>query len=147
MLYADDADVHAAHHFLSQGALVAGLERVLQRRQLVEQATQRPYVRFLVVRTAAPPLATCNTACQSVYDAAFGDLGHTQVAYFDLSGCDQENVLSLDVTVQDIGVVQTLQTLANLDEETQIMSSFMGLCRAACRLTLAPMSPPRASSV
>ena len=109
----------ASHHLVAQRPFCLRQERMLQRRQLVEEHAQRPDVAAFVILLVLPQLRrhVVGSANLGVRHAVLGALCNTEVADLDRSWPRDEDVRSFDVAVQDIGCVQVLEPLADLDKE------------------------------
>lgn len=94
-------------------------ERRLEGNGLIDDAAQRPDVRFVIVRLVSPHLGTrvVRRACLSVEQSLLGDLADIHVAQFGCSVLAEENVSGFQVAVEDVDVVKSLETSDNLDED------------------------------
>lgn len=85
-----------SNHFLVQSLHILGTERWLQRDCLVEYASQRPNIRFFIVRLILPNLRTGVIRCTGLRLAhALGNFGNIHVPKLYYALLRQENVRTL----------------------------------------------------
>lgn len=115
--------VLALDDFLCQLVQTLGVERRHQSAHLVQQHSKRPDVRFEGVGLRLDDL--WREVVGSAHDGlCFGlglaqDTGDAEVSQLDHASLGQENVLRLQVTVQNLSIVDVLECQANLREPVE----------------------------
>lgn len=111
--------VDALHHPLVQALHVFGCERWVESHQLVQDRAEGPDVTLQIVWFVLPNLRTCVVGSSSLCleDACLRHLGNVQVSQLDHSLLGEKYVCTLDVSVDDLPIVECLQTLHHLVED------------------------------
>ena len=91
-----------------------------QRYHLIQDASQRPNIRLLVIGLLLANLGRevvrCTYGCLGTIVSMLEDTGDTKVTYFDLSTLCHENVLSLQIAMQNFTIMDMLNRQSHLNE-------------------------------
>lgn len=114
-----DFRINTLHHSLVKTFHVFGRERRIQSHEFIENAAQRPNIRFIVISFVLPNFRTgvVGSTSLSFKHAAFSDLRYVQVAKFDHTIFIEEHVSTFYVTVDDLLLVEGLKTQYHLVED------------------------------
>jgi hypothetical protein len=97
-----------------------GVKSMFESDHLVEDAPQTPNIRFLVVRLLLTDLGRevvrCANSCLRTVISVLEDPGNPEISNFDGSLLSHENVLSFQVSVEDLLVVNMLNGEGHLNE-------------------------------
>jgi hypothetical protein len=127
-----DLGVVTLQHLFKEPIHVSSSEGRLERSNFVEHAAQRPQVALIVVGLVLPHLraGVVGSACLGVEHAFLGDLGDVEVSQLGSAVLAHEDVGTLHVSVEDLELVQRLQSFYQVDEDLPnqvLIESSLGL--------------------
>ena len=113
---ARDLGVDALHHSLIEALHVLGREGRVERYQLVEDTAERPDVTLGVVGFVLPDLwrSVVRRASLGLENARLSHFGNVEVSQLNVALLCQEDVGALDVSVDDLLLMQRLQAQNHL---------------------------------
>ena len=94
-----------------------------QGQHFVQDATKRPYVRFLIIRLLLANfrrkvVRRANSSLSAII-CVLQDSSNAEIAYLDLATLSHENILRLEISVQNLSVVDVFDSESHLDEPIQ----------------------------
>ena len=113
-----DLGIAALEDFLAQAVHILGLKGRGEGAQFVEHAAKTPYVAFNVVGFVLPDFGAgvVGSAGLGGEEASLGHLGHVHVAQLEQSALVHEQICTLNVSVDDVELVERLEPSHHLHE-------------------------------
>ena len=102
--------IDSFHNSVVESLHVFSCERRIQGNQLVKDTAEWPDIRFVIIRFVLPDLRTCivGCSCLCLENASLGYFRHIQISKLDHPIFCEEDVGTLDISVDDLLGMQSL---------------------------------------